>query len=157
MKDYSIIIVGGGIAGLYTACKLQDNGITDILIIEKSDKLGGRIQTIKYKKTIYEAGAARFSKYHIELIKLLKELNLYGKKNRLDNKFTYIDRHSNILPNKFLPILKNIIRDSKKITKSEFRAPSPLSSSPLFSMSTSSTNIIPPMAIRPRRLAIHNI
>ena len=119
MKDYSIIIVGGGIAGLYTACKLQDNGITDILIIEKSDKLGGRIQTIKYKKTIYEAGAARFSKYHIELIKLLKELNLYGKKNRLDNKFTYIDRHSNILPNKFLPILKNIIRDSKKITKSE--------------------------------------
>lgn len=40
-KDYDIIIVGGGSAGLAAAISAYDNGVTNILILEKGDFLGG--------------------------------------------------------------------------------------------------------------------
>ena len=46
MKNMTVIIVGAGIAGLYTAYKLSKT-TTDIRIIEKSDRYGGRIYTYK--------------------------------------------------------------------------------------------------------------
>lgn len=41
MKDYDIIIVGGGSAGLAAAISAYDNGVKNILILEKGDFLGG--------------------------------------------------------------------------------------------------------------------
>ena len=40
-KSYDIIIVGGGSAGLAAAISAYDNGVKDILILEKGDFLGG--------------------------------------------------------------------------------------------------------------------
>ena len=40
-KDYDVIIVGGGSAGLAAAIATYDNGIRNILILEKGDFLGG--------------------------------------------------------------------------------------------------------------------
>ena len=40
-KSYDVIIVGGGSAGLAAAISAYDNGINDILILEKGDFLGG--------------------------------------------------------------------------------------------------------------------
>lgn len=42
----SILIVGGGIAGVAAAKTLLDAGIEDVKILEASDKLGGRILTV---------------------------------------------------------------------------------------------------------------
>ena len=44
--NYDLVIIGGGISGLYSALKLQKN-YNKILLVEKNSNLGGRIQTEK--------------------------------------------------------------------------------------------------------------
>jgi len=78
---YDIIIIGGGISGLYSAYKLlQKNKDLKILILEKNDYLGGRIKTFKKiinnKKFIFEEGAGRFNDNHELLLQLIYELGL---------------------------------------------------------------------------------
>ena len=80
-NQYDTIIVGGGISGLNTAYQIIKKHPTHrILIIEGSNRLGGRLNTIKYKGTQYEAGGARFNNKHSRLIKLLNDFNLDSKK-----------------------------------------------------------------------------
>lgn len=77
---YDIIIVGGGIAGLYKAHQLLKKDTNKkILLLEATNRLGGRIYTYHdnstYKSGI-EAGAGRFHKGHRKLMNLIKELGL---------------------------------------------------------------------------------
>ena len=41
MKQYDIVIIGGGSAGLATAISAKDNGVESILILERDKELGG--------------------------------------------------------------------------------------------------------------------
>ena len=70
--NYDIVIVGGGISGLFLAYKLCDTNLT-ILLLEKSSSLGGRIYTMKKDDIQYECGAARFNENHTKLLSLIKE------------------------------------------------------------------------------------
>jgi len=76
LKDQKVVIIGGGLSGLVLAYELLKKNVHP-LILEASDRLGGRIQTIKgLKGTLLELGATWFSDQHIYLSNLLKELGL---------------------------------------------------------------------------------
>jgi monoamine oxidase len=47
-KTYSVVIIGAGIAGLSCAKYLIENNIDDFIILEASDQIGGRCQTIQF-------------------------------------------------------------------------------------------------------------
>jgi monoamine oxidase len=76
---YDTIIIGGGIAGLYTAYQLSKMGMENILVLEKNNILGGRVYTYHDKHMTVDAGAGRFHLEHTLLIQLIRELGLSGK------------------------------------------------------------------------------
>ena len=51
------LILGGGIAGLSAAYQLKNNGISDYLLIEMEDKLGGNSKSSENKHSKYPLGA----------------------------------------------------------------------------------------------------
>lgn len=80
MTKYDIIIIGGGISGLYSAYKItKTSPSTKILILEKNPKkwLGGRMGTETFAGTsvVTGAGVGRKEKDPM-LIKLLRELDV---------------------------------------------------------------------------------
>ena len=89
---YDTVIVGGGIAGLYSAYRLlQLQPETKLLLVEKQAYLGGRIFTYTDDTMTVEGGAGRFTKRHSLLWRLLKELGLDSKAVPISGGFTYID------------------------------------------------------------------
>ena len=81
---YDTIIVGGGIGGLYTAYKLQQkhNEKTkthNILLLEASKRLGGRIHSVTKDDLAFEAGASIFHDKQPKIMELIDDLNLNDK------------------------------------------------------------------------------
>ena len=89
-KQKHILIIGGGISGLYAAYMIlkRDKNV-HITICEKSNRLGGRIHTVKYDNAIMDTGAARFNKNHNILMRLLCELGLKDSLIQLKPKKVY--------------------------------------------------------------------
>ena len=73
--NYDVIIVGGGVSGLFLAYKLIDTNLK-VILIEGESKVGGRIQTIQKNGTTFESGAARFHSSHGKLLSLIQDLDL---------------------------------------------------------------------------------
>jgi len=90
--NYDVIIVGGGISGLFTAYKLSKTDLK-ILLIEMHEDLGGRVHTIYKTDFYYECAAARFHKKHTKLISLINELGLKDKIEPLPKKVNYFLRN----------------------------------------------------------------
>lgn len=80
--EYDLLIVGGGITGLYTGLKwLKQHPSSRCCIVEKYESLGGRVVT--YRPTVrgkgklqWESGAGRISVRHRRVLKLLKDYQL---------------------------------------------------------------------------------
>ena len=88
---YDVIILGGGIAGLYTAYKLQQtNPKLKLLLLEKNNYFGGRIFTVHHKDLVFEAGAGRFNETHIRLHKLIDDLGLKSKIAPIPSDLTFV-------------------------------------------------------------------
>ena len=73
-----VLFIGAGISSLYSAyqwCKRFPER-ANVVIVEQSGRIGGRIQTIHKKTGTFEAGAGRISSSHVILLNLIRELRL---------------------------------------------------------------------------------
>lgn len=89
------IIIGGGISGLYLLHKykkLYPNN--KIFLLEKYSKVGGRIDTRRFKfndiNLSYEAGAGRFSLDHKEFIELIDEFGLKENIKKINENSVFV-------------------------------------------------------------------
>lgn len=113
MSIHDYIIVGGGISGLFMSYKLADTG-KDILLVESTDRLGGRLYTDNYKNEQFELGAARISSKHTKVMTLIKEFNLQDDLIILPTKINYKINGPKI---NFYSLIKDLIEGSKLYTK----------------------------------------
>lgn len=59
----NIIIIGAGAAGIAAANKLIKNGLKNVVILEASDRIGGRIYTTNFNNNTVDLGA----QWHVKL------------------------------------------------------------------------------------------
>lgn len=132
MDSDKIVVIGGGISGLYFQYKiLKSQKNKQVLLIERSEQVGGRIFTFKTKigniNHSVEAGAGRFSSNHKLLISLIKEFNLQKKIIEIPSSVTFAPRKkkwknnpiSQKLPYYYLDILlkkKKLIQSMRDIS-----------------------------------------
>ena len=55
-----IVIIGAGPAGLTAGYELLEKGGYEVVILEKSDRIGGISQTVRYKGNRMDIGGHRF-------------------------------------------------------------------------------------------------
>jgi len=104
---YDIVILGGGIAGLYTAIYYSRKQYS-VILCEKYKTVGGRVETYHHDGYSWEAGAGRISNKHTLVIELIKRygLNLVPINSKLAYKK---DGASCIEPNLFEPSLETMV------------------------------------------------
>jgi len=75
MKNSQVIVVGAGIAGLTAAYHLQENGV-DVIVLEASSRVGGRMVTDVVDGYVIDGGAQFLSSAYPILSKLITKLEL---------------------------------------------------------------------------------
>lgn len=77
MKD--VIVIGAGISGLYSAYKLKQLGIHNLIVVEAGPTVGGRMQTIEIDGHHLSTGAEFLLTTYRHITKLISELSLEGR------------------------------------------------------------------------------
>ena len=102
MKNYDIIIIGGGIAGIYSMYNLQKKYPNlKVLLLEKNERFGGRVyshyEKIDNKDYIMDLGAGRIGFHHTNMVSLINELKLDKTIIPIENTKNYkeIERNQN--------------------------------------------------------------
>ena len=70
----AVIIIGAGIAGLSAAYQLIENGCTDIVVLEKSDMLGGLSSSFTHNGFIFDLGPHQIHTEDQRVIGFLQEI-----------------------------------------------------------------------------------
>ena len=74
-EQAEVLVLGAGISGLYAAWLLQQQGIEPI-VIEASDRVGGRLLTLDHLKGAPEAGGQTLDAMYARTLALLGELGI---------------------------------------------------------------------------------
>jgi hypothetical protein len=120
MQVYDVTIIGGGISGLYSAFQIKKMAPkTSILILEKNDEIGGRMDIYDFYNNPVNTGAGVGRKRKdFVLIDLLDELNI--KYKEFPFHVSYSDKiNKDINVNKLIKLLNN--KYTKKHHKSTFK------------------------------------
>lgn len=103
-EQYEVVVIGGGISGLSTVEMLARKGITNVLVLEQNERVGGKMWTERGLQPengpYYERGAELVNTSDTELIELIKSLGLGITERRFKNEsrgevFYFRDRHLN--------------------------------------------------------------
>jgi hypothetical protein len=84
MNNIDTIIIGAGMAGLYYTYKSK---LTDYLILEKNDRIGGRVYNMQWNNEQISLGGGVIKEDNYNTLALVKELGL--EKNVVDFSSTY--------------------------------------------------------------------
>jgi monoamine oxidase len=94
LKDKSICIIGGGVAGLTVAYELLTRTSAKVTLFEATDRLGGRVRTHRFDGASYgELGAMRIPHDHLGVRHYIEQFGLESSmgdfRMRNDNAFYY--------------------------------------------------------------------
>ncbi|KAM8711413.1 hypothetical protein ACLKA7_000536 [Drosophila subpalustris] len=77
ISEPNIIILGAGAAGLACAMELQRQGFKKVRIVEMSDRIGGRIRTMRFADNYVDVGAQWVNGEHGNVVfQMVKDLNM---------------------------------------------------------------------------------
>lgn len=66
-----VVVVGGGLAGLFAASELMANGVDDLLVVDKADEPGGVTRSLYRDGFLLEPAAGSFTLPHPHLSRIL--------------------------------------------------------------------------------------
>ncbi len=90
LEEVDVLVIGAGLAGLSCAYALKQAGLA-VQVLEKSDRLGGNIDTRSYEGIVYEYGPNSFMNSSAELMALVTELGL--EPELIETKFSESKRY----------------------------------------------------------------
>lgn len=73
-----VVVVGGGIAGLSAAFRLQQAGI-EVIVLEKADRIGGRMRTVDKGGYLIDAAASVLPTTYTRTLQLIGDARLGGR------------------------------------------------------------------------------
>ena len=103
VKQTKVVIIGGGLSGLYAAYLLEQQGIYDYVLLEARDRLGGRIESLTVQT---DSGHEHFDlgptwywpDYQPQLAALIDKLGLASFAQYEQGK-TLVEQSANQIPN----------------------------------------------------------
>lgn len=121
---YDVVVIGGGIAGLYTTYQiLRKSPTMRVLVLEKRRDLGGRVYTsYDFPGTPVEGGAGRFSDQHKRLWALLRELRLDTHAVELPANGQYIDSDSGRVASDYHADVAEVVAAARHVSREVLQA-----------------------------------
>lgn len=92
MNTFDTIIVGAGVTGLAAADALRKAG-QDVLVLEASERPGGRVRTVSYNGDTAEAGGQGIHSNYVEMLRLVEENGLAGDLIAAPETSLYLDKN----------------------------------------------------------------
>lgn len=82
-RDADVIVIGAGLAGLNTAITLQDAGVS-VLLLEASNRVGGRVMTLDKVPGRPEAGGTEFGTGYARCLSMIDRLGGFPMQKWMD-------------------------------------------------------------------------